>query len=118
MMQFHPGARVSFDSPNGERLSGTVMKFNRKTVTMVTDNGHAGIFRRTYFHRSKTYRRGRWWTSGHKKRSSSAANSPTPAGSDLTPAHALNARLFLDRWGLWISYDRFASHTRGRSRMR
>ncbi|MDF3241603.1 hypothetical protein P3C25_22120, partial [Pseudomonas veronii] len=36
---FHPGARVSFDSPNGERLSGTVMKFNRKTVTVVTDTG-------------------------------------------------------------------------------
>ncbi|MEO4017874.1 hypothetical protein, partial [Pseudomonas rossensis] len=36
MMQFHPGARVSFDSPSGERLSGTVMKFNRKTVTVVT----------------------------------------------------------------------------------
>ena len=39
MMQFHPGARVSFDSPSGERLSGTVMKFNRKTVTVVTDTG-------------------------------------------------------------------------------
>jgi hypothetical protein len=39
MMQFHPGARVSFDSPHSERLSGTVMKFNRKTVTVVTDNG-------------------------------------------------------------------------------
>ncbi len=39
MMKFHPGARVSFDSPSGERLSGTVMKFNRKTVTVVTDNG-------------------------------------------------------------------------------
>ena len=38
MMQFHPGARVSFDSPRDERLSGTVMKFNRKTVTVVTDN--------------------------------------------------------------------------------
>ena len=37
MMQFHPGARVSFVSPSGERLSGTVMKFNRKTVTVVTD---------------------------------------------------------------------------------
>ncbi|WP_256667434.1 hypothetical protein [Pseudomonas sp. ANT_J28] len=39
VMQFHPGARGSFDSPSGERLSGTVMKFNRKTVTVVTDNG-------------------------------------------------------------------------------
>jgi hypothetical protein len=39
MMQFHPGVRVSFDSPHSGRLSGTVMKFNRKTVTVVTDNG-------------------------------------------------------------------------------
>jgi len=39
MMQFHPGARVSFDSPQQGRLTGTIMKFNRKTVTVVTDNG-------------------------------------------------------------------------------
>ncbi len=39
MMQFHPGARVSFDSPQGERVIATVMKFNRKTVTVVTDSG-------------------------------------------------------------------------------
>ena len=38
MMQFHPGARVSFPSPHGGRLCGTVIKFNRKTVTVVTDN--------------------------------------------------------------------------------
>ncbi|AZC33927.1 hypothetical protein C4K38_6012 [Pseudomonas chlororaphis subsp. piscium] len=37
MMQFHPGAWVGFDSPRGERLSGSVMKFNCKTVTVVTD---------------------------------------------------------------------------------
>jgi hypothetical protein len=39
MMQFHPRARVSFDSPNSGRLSGPIMKFNRKSVTVVTDNG-------------------------------------------------------------------------------
>jgi len=39
MMQFHPGARVSFESSHNERLTGTLMKFNRKTVTVVTDNG-------------------------------------------------------------------------------
>ena len=39
MMQFHPGARVSFESSHNERLIGTLMKFNRKTVTVVTDNG-------------------------------------------------------------------------------
>jgi riboflavin biosynthesis pyrimidine reductase len=37
MMQFHPGARVSFDSPDGERLTGTVEKFNRRPVTVVID---------------------------------------------------------------------------------
>jgi hypothetical protein len=37
MMQFHLGARVSFDSSSGECLSGIVMKFNRKTATAVTD---------------------------------------------------------------------------------
>jgi hypothetical protein len=39
MMQFHPGARVSFSSPQGERVLATIMKFNRKTVTVVTDSG-------------------------------------------------------------------------------
>jgi hypothetical protein len=39
MMQFHPGARVTFAGNAGERLTGTLMKFNRKTVTVVTDDG-------------------------------------------------------------------------------
>jgi len=39
MMAFNIGARVSFDSGQGERLLGTLLKFNRKTVTVVTDNG-------------------------------------------------------------------------------
>lgn len=39
MMQLHSGARVTFESPAGERIVGTVMKFNRKTVTVVTDAG-------------------------------------------------------------------------------
>lgn len=39
MMQLHSGARVSFESPAGERIVGTVMKLNRKTVTVVTDAG-------------------------------------------------------------------------------
>ncbi len=39
MMQFHPGARVSFSSPQGDRVLATIMKFNRKTVTVVTDSG-------------------------------------------------------------------------------
>lgn len=39
MMAFHPGARVSFEGNQGERLLGTLTKFNRKTVTVITDNG-------------------------------------------------------------------------------
>jgi len=39
MMQFHPGARVTFTASNGKRLTGTVMKFNQKTVTVITDAG-------------------------------------------------------------------------------
>ena len=39
MMQFHPGARVSFAGNAGERLTGTLMKFNRKTVTVISDDG-------------------------------------------------------------------------------
>ena len=39
MMSFNPGARVSFDSPQGRKL-GTLVKFNRKTVTVITDDHH------------------------------------------------------------------------------
>lgn len=39
MMAFNIGARISFDSGKNGRLLGTLLKFNRKTVTVVTDNG-------------------------------------------------------------------------------
>ena len=39
MMAFNLGARVSFDSNQGRQF-GTLVKFNRKTVVVVTDNGH------------------------------------------------------------------------------
>lgn len=39
MMAFNLGARVSFDSPHNGRLLGTLVKYNRKTVTVLTDNG-------------------------------------------------------------------------------
>jgi hypothetical protein len=38
MMAFNLGARVSFDTHGGRQL-GTLVKYNRKTVTVVTDNG-------------------------------------------------------------------------------
>ncbi|EAQ96477.1 hypothetical protein [Congregibacter litoralis] len=39
MLQFHPGARVSFAAQGDERLTGTLLKFNQKTVTVVTYDG-------------------------------------------------------------------------------
>lgn len=40
MMRFNPGQRVSFEHQGG-RLMGTLVKYNRKTVTVVTDNGQS-----------------------------------------------------------------------------
>ena len=53
MMQLHPGARVSFAPSSGERLIGILMKFNQKTVTVITDEGNAGTSLRNCSHRSK-----------------------------------------------------------------
>jgi len=38
MMAFDVGARVSFESTREGRLTGTLVKFNRKTVTVITDD--------------------------------------------------------------------------------
>ena len=38
MMAFKPGARVSFDTQDGRQL-GTLVKYNRKTVTVLTEGG-------------------------------------------------------------------------------
>jgi hypothetical protein len=38
MMAFNLGAQVSFESPEGRQF-GTLVKYNRKTVTVITDNG-------------------------------------------------------------------------------
>lgn len=38
MMAFNLGARVSFDTQEG-RVFGTLVKYNRKTVTVLTDDG-------------------------------------------------------------------------------
>jgi len=39
IMAFNIGARVSFGSDRDGHLLETLLKFNRKTVTVVTDNG-------------------------------------------------------------------------------
>lgn len=38
MMRFNRGARVSFDTRQGRELA-TIIKFNRKTITVETDDG-------------------------------------------------------------------------------
>lgn len=39
MMQFAPGDQVSFEPPGRGRQFGTLVKYNKKTVTVITDNG-------------------------------------------------------------------------------
>jgi len=39
MMRFNPGEQVSFDPPGRGRQTGTLVKYNRKTVTVITEAG-------------------------------------------------------------------------------
>ena len=39
MMLFNPGDKVCFQPPGREKQFGTLMKFNKKTVTVITDSG-------------------------------------------------------------------------------
>lgn len=39
MMQFNPGEQVSFQPQGRKKLTGTLVKFNKKTVTVITDSG-------------------------------------------------------------------------------
>jgi ribosomal protein S17 len=39
MMQFSPGDKVSFQPSGRERQIGTLVKFNKKTVTVITESG-------------------------------------------------------------------------------
>ena len=40
MMTFRPGQRVRFTGPAGEMVRGVLTRHNRKSVTIVADNGH------------------------------------------------------------------------------
>ncbi len=40
MMQFSPGEQVTFEPPGRGRQIGTLVKFNQKTVTVITESGH------------------------------------------------------------------------------
>lgn len=39
MMQFVPGDQVSFEPPGRGKQFGTLVKYNRKTVTVITESG-------------------------------------------------------------------------------
>lgn len=39
MMQFNPGEQVSFEPPGRDRQIGTLVKYNKKTVTVITESG-------------------------------------------------------------------------------
>jgi len=39
MMKFSPGEKVSFELPGRERQLGTLVKYNKKTMTVITESG-------------------------------------------------------------------------------
>lgn len=39
MMQFSPGDQVSFEPPGRDKQFGTLVKYNKKTVTVITESG-------------------------------------------------------------------------------
>lgn len=39
MLRFNIGQRVSFNPDNGPTVTGTLTKYNKKTVTVITDDG-------------------------------------------------------------------------------
>ena len=39
MMQFTPGDQVSFEPPGRNKQFGTLVKYNKKTVTVITESG-------------------------------------------------------------------------------
>lgn len=40
MLDFKVGERVSFHSEDGRRIVGMLVRYNKKTVSLVTDDGH------------------------------------------------------------------------------
>jgi len=39
MMQFSPGDQVCFETPGRGKVFGTLVKYNKKTVTVITESG-------------------------------------------------------------------------------
>jgi hypothetical protein len=40
MLEFKIGERVSFKTEDGRWITGMLVRYNKKTVSLVTDNGH------------------------------------------------------------------------------
>jgi len=40
MLEFKVGERVSFEAEDGRRITGMLVRYNKKTVSLVTDDGH------------------------------------------------------------------------------
>ena len=40
MLQFSLGDRVTFDTDDGRTIVGTLMRYNKKSVTVITDDHH------------------------------------------------------------------------------
>jgi hypothetical protein len=40
MLEFKIGERVSFESEDRRRITGILVRYNKKTVSLVTDDGH------------------------------------------------------------------------------
>jgi hypothetical protein len=40
MLRFAVGERVGFDTPDGRFVSGILVRYNKKTVTVIADDGH------------------------------------------------------------------------------
>jgi len=39
MVQFNPGDQVCFEPPGRDKLFGTLVQYNKKTVTVITESG-------------------------------------------------------------------------------
>src|SRR3990172_10352321 len=46
MLRFSIGQRVCFDPGDRPSVTGTLTKYNKKTVTVITDDGHRATLRR------------------------------------------------------------------------
>jgi hypothetical protein len=40
MLQFAVGERVGFDAPDGRFICGILVRYNKKTVTVIANDGH------------------------------------------------------------------------------